>query len=232
MKISMQQFFTITITVTSILFFIVYVYTENPSHKTHLLSLPTKDYEGDINSTNLNFIALEIRKNREALESIRNEYAKNIAEINNRLDTLSANTTNNTAEIIEENEDQDLQAIHDFENAIAQEQEQFEEELVDFTWAPKAEVNLEVGLDELQQELSFELVDSQCRTTRCNATVVFENYALAEQYGNQLAEVSIPGLNCAQSISLPQPGDTSAGYQANLLLDCSQQVLGNVQPTY
>lgn len=117
-----------------------------------------------------------------------------------------------------------------FEQYLAQQEQAFASEIVDFTWAPDAERDLESGLAEMAEAGNFDLMDYQCRTTRCSATVAFENYDLAVLNGNRLAEAEIPGLNCAQSIALPSPGDPSARYQANLLLDCSDQVQGKVQP--
>lgn len=107
-----------------------------------------------------------------------------------------------------------------FEQNIQMEKEAFEAESVDFDWALSAENDLELGLESATENLGVTIVSSTCKTTRCKAVVAFDNYELAEQYGSHLAETLIPNLNCAHSIWLPRPDDTSASYHAELMLNC------------
>jgi hypothetical protein len=145
----------------------------------------------------------KVEQNRHNMEKISDQNRTAIAALNQKVDSLNENQFINN-DFIEGGEE------------------------VDINWAIKAESDLETGLNELMQQFEFEIVGFECRTTRCNAAVLFENYEIAKNYGGRLAEFAIHGLNCAQSIYLPPPLDTSVRYQANLLLDCTQQVQENM----
>jgi hypothetical protein len=172
----------------------------------------------------------KIEQNKRSMEIINGQNRTAIAALKQKVDSLNESQFVNDGFI--ESEEEVLvsadKTTNEFEQMIQKEQIAFENEEIDINWASKAESDLVTGLNDLMQQFEFEIVSSECRTTRCNAAVSFENYELAKNYGGRLAEFTIPGLNCAQSIYLPPPLDTSVRYQANLLLDCSQLVQENM----
>lgn len=193
------------------------------------------DKSADLNRSLNNLIAAT-DSNKTAIEAVERRNNENISSLKQEMRKLSALTQDSPAQSDESTQSAEApepdEYEHPFERKLLRERSEFDNEIVDFTWAPTAENDLDSGLGDLQDQLGFELVNAECRTNRCKATVAFDNYELAELHGSQLAEVSIPGLNCAQSIVLSRPGDTSASYQAELILDCTQQVQGKVSPVY
>lgn len=176
----------------------------------------------------LSSILSEIKKSNAELVSKIEANQKQISSLSSRLDELKS-----AADDIKENPEEAIEKIDENEiSPFQREKEVFETEVVDFSWAPKAEVDLESGLSTLGEEVGFTLLSTVCKTSRCLATVSFTNYEKASTNASHLVERVIPGLNCAQSITIPEPGNKSASYEAELLLDCSQQVAGKVQPIY
>lgn len=114
-------------------------------------------------------------------------------------------------------------ANREFADNKIKEIEAFESEAIDFNWSLTAESNLENALHEKANLTGFQILSSECKTTRCKAVVEFSNYDSAIQNGTQLAEAVIPNLNCMQSIYMPEPSDVSAKYQAELMLNCASQ---------
>jgi len=175
----------------------------------------------------------ELSKTNRSLNTMKSE-VKNISasyiKLAQRVEELSSGMDLPDIEISElDHQDYSRLSNEEFEKSINREKAAYDAEIVDFTWSAKAEGELEQGLEDKQDELNFSIVSARCRTTRCKTIVSFDNYELAEEYGNRLAEIQIPGLNCAQSIFLPVPSDISVRYEAELLLDCSAQVQGLVQ---
>lgn len=169
--------------------------------------------------------------NKNLIRDIESKNLNTIRQIEQQLAQLSQRPESSLDPIsVEPTHDSNGEApSHDVHDFIEKETQAYNSEVVDFTWAPEAENTLESGLTDLATNLGFEVANSECRTSRCNATITFDNYNLAEKHGHRLAEASIPGLNCAQSIALPPPSDASARYEVNLMLDCSQQIQGLVQ---
>ena len=201
-------------------------YSESPLYSSN-------SEQGNYDS-NIDRLILAISENKNTIIDIEKSNAELIKNINarlNKMDTLFANPITADEIVLEELEEEENDK-DDLDHFVQEEKESYEAEAVDFSWAPKAESDLEFGLNELAPRLHFDLLNSECRTTRCNATVEFENYELATKHGAQLAEAPFSGLNCATSIGLPIPSDASARYQTNLILDCSQQIRGIVESNY
>jgi len=184
-------------------------------------------------SESLEEILVGVQKNALEISDIKSELNGQIDKIKlkvNALD-LSGRAVSTFSPDIEEASEEGAvgQSSRDFADYMYEERTIYDNEVVDFSWAPKAESYLDGGLERFSEELHFELLGSECRTTRCVATVSFKNYDLAMEHGSRLAEVSFPGLNCAQSISLPEPNDSFGSYEANLNFDCTLQTQGLVQ---
>jgi hypothetical protein len=89
----------------------------------------------------------------------------------------------------------------------------------DPSWGPATGALLRRDLTALAESSSFSVVEADCRTTSCTGTVEWPSYgnALAE-WRRLLHHPYEPG--CSRAITLPEPADTSAPYQATVVLDC------------
>ncbi len=222
----------ITLLITLILLFIYFISIKKNSYGES--SLYSSNTESKYDSSKIDRLILAISENKNTIKDTEKSNAELIKSISARLDHMDKLLANpvQAEEVVLDEPEEEENVNGDLNDFIQKENESYQAEMIDFSWAPKAESDLEFGLSELASRLHFDLVNSECRTTRCNATVDFENYELAAKYGARLAEIPLRGLNCAKSIGMPIPGDTSARYQANLILDCSQQIEGKVQPIY
>jgi hypothetical protein len=182
----------------------------------------------------LDQLYVAVEQNRGDIEAIGLRNREAFAELSQKIDAIGKLdiSAQDTVEATEDTKPSFEEEMVEFEQKFQQEQAEYENEPMDFNWAPQAEIDLEMGLKKYESQLKFELVNFECRTTRCQANVVFENYELAQEHGNRLAEIALPGLNCSQSVYLPIPNDTSMAYQAKLLLDCRQLIHGHIAPTY
>lgn len=78
---------------------------------------------------------------------------------------------------------------------------------------------LKADLGEIAQTSSFELVQTECRTTSCLATMQWPTYGKAQAEWRKLLHHGYQA-NCSREITLPEPSDETAPYQATLVLDC------------
>lgn len=185
------------------------------------------DPVGTDSKEQLSLVLNEIKKSNQQLNLKIDNNQKQITSLSNRLD-----------ELIDSEIDNDKPNPDDFQNdessvtPIQREKELYDSEVVDFSWAPKAEADLESGLNSMGKELGFSLLEATCKTTRCMATISFSDYESAARDANKLVENIIPGLNCGQTISIPKPQNINEKYETALLLDCGLQVLGKTDPVY
>jgi hypothetical protein len=93
------------------------------------------------------------------------------------------------------------------------------EEPVDPAWAGKTSAMLKSDLAEVAQSSSFEVVETECKTTSCVATMKWATYGKAQAEWRKLLHHGYQA-NCSREITLPEPSDQSAPYQATLVLDC------------
>ncbi len=88
----------------------------------------------------------------------------------------------------------------------------------DATWAPSAEKRLRSALQETpEMPQGFQVLDMDCRTTRCKATLSWPSYSAASQSFKQVLTMK---MGCASSILLEPPEDPSKPYQAFAHYDC------------
>lgn len=174
-------------------------------------------------------LATQLEKTNRALVSMQDQ----IDRLNQRIEKASISENNPKASDINEDlspEEYAQLADEQFRSYVQSEINTYDAESTDLHWSDRAETQLETGLETYEDKFQFTMVSSTCKTTRCKTVVSFDSYELAEEYGTRLAEVAIPGMNCAQAIYLPEPNYISARYEANLLLDCTEQIQGRVQP--
>lgn len=117
-------------------------------------------------------------------------------------------------------------------DTFSQLEKRHEEDPVDLEWAGPAEKHLNEGLQSLSEKMRLSVLNAECKTEMCRAEVEWENYATAKESGLRLAEVIVPGLNCAQSIWLDEPKDPDSRYSAKLYLDCANQRAGLVDGAF
>lgn len=106
----------------------------------------------------------------------------------------------------------------------------FEAELPDPTWSSTGAQYLEASLLELGARDDFAIEDVECKSTRCRARVSYVDQETASVKAGALAEAVLPGLNCAQTVTLSSLAADNAPHQAELHLDCSEQRAGHVAP--
>jgi hypothetical protein len=98
----------------------------------------------------------------------------------------------------------------------------FEADAPDAEWAPGAAQTFRADLETLGSTLNFRLIDAECRTSMCKATLQWPNYEAARK--TYFRVVSNPyALNCASDIYVPppaSPADEAAAYSAPVVFDC------------
>jgi hypothetical protein len=91
---------------------------------------------------------------------------------------------------------------------------------VDPAWAPEAQANLKTGLAAIEKEAGIKVLETECKTEVCRAKVEWDNYEAARKTGAMLAQVTLPGLFCGQSLRLEEPLEREARYSTYVYLDC------------
>lgn len=87
-------------------------------------------------------------------------------------------------------------------------------------WSDRAQQALRTDFHDLEHGLGFTMVDVDCRTTSCVATIEWPTYALATQrYTGVL--VNPARLNCMRESSLPPPATPNAPYREQVIFDCT-----------
>lgn len=90
---------------------------------------------------------------------------------------------------------------------------------VDPTWSLDTARSLESDFGHIDST-HFDVIGVDCRTTSCVARMRWRSYADATQDFGAIAHHPF-AANCARSISLPQPSDPSASYEAPVIFDCT-----------
>ncbi|WP_438033165.1 hypothetical protein [Sorangium sp. So ce204] len=93
-------------------------------------------------------------------------------------------------------------------------------------WAGRAEESFQADLGAIAPGRTLEVVDVDCRTTSCAATIRWPAYTpevmkdAGSLAGHPYRE------RCTKSISVPPPEDPSAPYLAQIVFDCATQRAG------
>jgi hypothetical protein len=94
-------------------------------------------------------------------------------------------------------------------------------EPVDRQWARATEESLERRLAETSSAAKFRLVDVNCRTTSCSATVEFESYGDAQRNWGRLLYIT-QDVKCGSRVWLDEPPNKTARFQTTALYDCER----------
>ena len=111
----------------------------------------------------------------------------------------------------------ELQAGHDQELRFVQ---VFQSQSVDHSWAKERESALTEYIDRDLSELEgFSHSEVECRSSKCLATVTWEDYGSATATVGKAADLTKG--ECATSVFMPPPDDTSGSYTHKIRLgDC------------
>lgn len=98
----------------------------------------------------------------------------------------------------------------------------FAEEPVDRAWAMETGDLFMSDIDGLAADHDFVPVKTECRSTRCSATVEWPTYGEAVKTFTELLHHSYQA-NCVRHTLLPdpEPGDFDVPYQATVIFDCA-----------
>jgi hypothetical protein len=99
--------------------------------------------------------------------------------------------------------------------------QRYADEPEDRVWAAPMKKSLESSVSSLATQGHFTLVETECRSQTCSATVEWKDYSDAMESHSQLIFEQY-GPNCARDVFLPEPEDRQVPYQATVLYDCSQ----------
>ena len=89
----------------------------------------------------------------------------------------------------------------------------------DPAFAASAAGSLRRELGTLADKGGFRVVDVDCRTTMCLASVEWPSYALVADGANQIMAHPY-AVNCAMETRFPPPDDPAKAYQASVYFDC------------
>lgn len=95
------------------------------------------------------------------------------------------------------------------------------EEPLDPAWGPKTGSLVQSDLNELAKTNSFKVVEADCKTTSCAGTLEWPSYGKALTEWRKLLHHGYQA-NCGREITLPEPKDPQAPYQATIVLDCEK----------
>jgi hypothetical protein len=104
--------------------------------------------------------------------------------------------------------------------------QRFETETYDPGWSGQATNHLGTALKGMSNIGEFSVVNAECKSAVCRASLQWPNYDSAVARGARLPEQMIPGLNCTRSMWLKEPQNAQAPYTAELYLDCAEQRAG------
>jgi hypothetical protein len=85
-------------------------------------------------------------------------------------------------------------------------------------FASDATPRLNEALTAVAAEAHFEVVDTDCRTNSCLATLVWDDYQAA-MASMKKTLVVVDGVNCSVGTILPPPEDPTAPYESNVFFD-------------
>ncbi|WP_438035767.1 hypothetical protein [Sorangium sp. So ce204] len=96
----------------------------------------------------------------------------------------------------------------------------------DAGWAERAEESFQADLDAIAPGRGLEIVDVDCRTTSCAATIRWPSYTPEVMDDAGFLAGRPYRERCAKSISVPPPEDPSAPYESKIVFDCATQRAG------
>lgn len=93
---------------------------------------------------------------------------------------------------------------------------------VDPNWGPASAEQVRDDLEASSIAALIDVVDVDCRSTTCLATVEWEDYGVAFRTYRRLLTHHY-GVNCRRRMGVPPPADSDGPYRAHLFLDCSDR---------
>ena len=106
-------------------------------------------------------------------------------------------------------------ALHDWNQRL----QQHASEPLDPKWSVSTGNAFATDLGQLAEVQSFRVVNTQCRTRTCSATVEWPDYDTAtSKYAALLYQRT--QANCAKEIVMPEPANRGTAYQATILYNC------------
>lgn len=103
--------------------------------------------------------------------------------------------------------------------------EAFEEERTDPTWAVRTAETFDSDLEDLSEAEGYTTISTECRSTKCRATIEWPSYeAAVTGYAALLHHDYL--TNCARRTLLPEPSKERLGepYQMTVVFDCGETV--------
>jgi len=98
--------------------------------------------------------------------------------------------------------------------------QQHASEPIDANWSRSASGSFTDDLQQLASAQRFQLINTDCRSSSCSATVQWSDYGTAASNYTALLHQQTQ-LGCAREMVLPEPTNREAPYQASVLYDCS-----------
>jgi hypothetical protein len=100
--------------------------------------------------------------------------------------------------------------------------DQFDKKAREPVWGDTHEPLLRDELQEIREQLDFDVVNVSCKHPDCVATVRWPDHGSARQHYAMLAHRGYH-MNCETSIMLPEPTDPEAAYEASVILACTDR---------
>ncbi len=110
---------------------------------------------------------------------------------------------------------------------IRQHEHAVDSEALDPKWAPQAKGAFESDLAGMSKSSDFKVLDVQCKTTQCRATIRWKTYSDTLATSSRLVESGY-STNCAKTIFTPPPENSDMPYEATVFYDCTSVRTGDV----
>jgi hypothetical protein len=114
--------------------------------------------------------------------------------------------------------EEDKRALEDRLRTLKQ---RFEADPRDPQWSVSSVAAFRSDFAALEQQAPLKLVNVDCRTTACIATVRWPNYETALQQGDALVHHPY-SVNCSRHLTMPPPDDPAASYESTVQFDCTE----------
>jgi len=98
--------------------------------------------------------------------------------------------------------------------------QQHASEPIDATWSRSAGSSFTDDLQQIAAAQRFQVINTECRSTSCSATVQWPDYGTAVSSYTALLYQQTQ-IGCAREIVLPEPTNRETPYQASVLYDCT-----------
>jgi hypothetical protein len=89
-------------------------------------------------------------------------------------------------------------------------------------WAEKTSEAIHKGLREAQPQGEFEIIDVDCRSSSCLATLDWPSYNVAFRQWSHVVGHGY-GIPCGASVYLDEPADRGAKYRGVVVFECSSR---------